>query len=64
MIEEDVKLRRNSMDGLKKEIETCPTKLRHVEPNDRSSPLIESDVKIHENPRPALLAELTDKVGG
>lgn len=36
-------------------------KLKHVESVDRSAPIIEADVKVHGNARPALFAELKSR---
>jgi len=36
-------------------------KLKHVESVDRSAPIIEADVQVHGNARPALFAELKSR---
>jgi hypothetical protein len=60
IIEAGTKIGSNPMEDVKKGI-AAGAKLKHVDMVDRSAPIIEADVKVHENVRPALFAELKCK---
>ena len=61
VIDNDIKIGANPMEEVKKSI-AAGASLKHVDTTaDRSAPMIEKDVKIHENARPALFNELKSK---
>ena len=57
IIESDVRLKRNSMDMLKKELTTSSPELRPVEVSDRSAPVVEANIKVKGSPMAALSKE-------